>query len=191
MRKLCVLMVGSLFLTGCLTVNVEDNDNVEPMNDNVATNDNASEVNDNGDGMGAVSLLFEATLSGDNEVPAITSNVSGSATFTLSEDGLTLDYTVTVDGDADVNITAAHIHLGSADENGNVVAFLFAPDTSEAADSLEFSGSLTAADLMADLADMDLSELVAILESGGAYVNVHSEGNAAGEVRGQIGPIGE
>lgn len=171
MRKLGLLMIGCLFLTGC------------PAGDDMD--------NDNGDGMGAVSSLFEATLSGDNEVPSITSNVTGAATFTLSEDGLTLDYTVTVDGDADVNITAAHIHLGGADANGAIVVSLFAPEAAEAADNLDFSGSLTAADLVADLAGMDLSELVAILESGGAYVNVHSEGNPPGEVRGQIGPVDE
>lgn len=188
MRKLGVLMIGCLFLAGCPAGDDMDNDNVEPTNDNVAMNDNVA-TNDNGDGMGAVSSQFQATLSGDNEVPSITSNVTGTATLTLSEDGSTLDYTVTVDGDADVNITMAHIHLGGADVNGAVVAFLFDPETAEAADNLEFSGSLTAADLVADLAGMDLSELVANLESGGAYVNVHSEGNEGGEVRGQIGPV--
>lgn len=190
MRKLGLLMIGCLFLTGCPAGDDLDNDNVA-MNDNVATNDNASEDNDNGDGMGAASSLFEATLSGDNEVPPTTSNVTGTATFTLSEDGSTLDYAVTVDGDAAVSITAAHIHLGPADDNGNVVASLFAPATSEAADSLDISGSLTAADLVNELEGMDLSELLANLESGGGYVNVHSEGNPGGEVRGQIGPVDE
>ena len=120
MRKLGLLMIGCLFLTGCPAGDDLDNDNVA-MNDNVATNDN-------GDGMGAVSSLFEATLSGDNEVPSITSNVTGAATFTLSEDGLTLDYTVTVDGDPDVNITAAHIHLGGTDADGATLAPLFAQE---------------------------------------------------------------
>lgn len=169
MRKLGLLTIGCLFLTGCPAGDLADNDN--------------------GDGVGAVSSQFEATLSGDNEVPPITSNVTGSATFTLSEDGLTLDYTLTVDGDADVIIAMAHIHLGGADENGPVVATLFAPENAEAADNLGFSGSLTAADLIADLEGMDLSELLASLQSGGAYVNVHSDGNSAGEVRGQIGPV--
>jgi hypothetical protein len=47
-------------------------------------------------------------------------------------------------------------------------------------------GTITAANLVGALAGQPLSALVEALSSGGAYVNVHTQQNPGGEIRGQI-----
>lgn len=42
-------------------------------------------------------------------------------------------------------------------------------------------------DLVGPLAGMTLEDLVALIESGDAYVNVHTVANPGGEIRGQVG----
>jgi|GEM_PF-1338107 len=77
----------------------------------------------------------------------------------------------------------AHIHEGSAKENGGVLAFLFHSD--EPVDSK--NGLLAAGVLSRDeLGSEDFERLVEMMRTDRAYVNVHSETNPEGEVRGQI-----
>ena len=135
------------------------------------------------------SSVFTASLSGDNEVPAVNSAGSGFATITLSEDATSIDYKLYVNGLDDV--TMAHIHVGPADENGPVAAFLFGPeDPGVATDGLIAEGTITEADLSAtaDVFDGTMAEFVALIESGDTYVNVHTETNPPGEIRGQLEP---
>jgi hypothetical protein len=81
----------------------------------------------------------------------------------------------------------AHIHVGGEDENGPVVAFLFGPVApgGRSAGTLA-RGEITAADLVGPLAGQPLSALVAEIESGDAYVNVHTAEYPMGEIRAQI-----
>ncbi len=102
-------------------------------------------------------------------------------TFTATTDGTYLDYTPVVENI--VSATQAHIHLGAAGENGGVVAFLFGPDEDVA--SIDASGRIAAADLLADVAG-DMAAFLEALNSGNAYVNVHTAALPPGEVRGQI-----
>ena len=130
---------------------------------------------------------FTATLSGDNEVPAVDSDATGTATLELNEDETELTYTVNVAGGE--GITQAHIHVGAADANGPIVVFLFGfLDPGIDVDGELASGTLTGDDLINDLEGMPLSALVDELRAGNAYVNVHSEANPPGEIRGQIEP---
>jgi len=46
-------------------------------------------------------------------------------------------------------------------------------------------GKITSSDLQGPLADKQISDLVNIIKSGGAYVNVHTQQNQNGEIRGQ------
>jgi len=81
------------------------------------------------------------------------------------------------------DVTMAHIHEGSAKENGGVLAFLFHSD--EPVDSK--NGLLVAGVLSRDeLGSEDFERLVEMMRTDRAYVNVHSETNPEGEVRGQI-----
>ena len=64
-----------------------------------------------------------------------------------------------------------------------MAAFLFGP-ADPPVDGVDVSGMIGAADVLQG----DLDSLVAALDAGLAYVNVHTVMYGAGEVRGQIGP---
>ena len=128
---------------------------------------------------------FKATLTGKEEVPAVTTAAEGSAVFELSADGKALAYVLTV---KDIeNATAAHIHAGKVGENGGVVVGLFAGPKKEGKFSGELAkGTITADKLTGSLGGKTVADLVEMLRSGGAYVNVHTTRNPPGEIRGQV-----
>ena len=70
----------------------------------------------------------------------------------------------------------AHIHQGKAEENGQ-------PITSPLSIG---KGKITSTDLQGPLAGKQISDLVNIIKNGRAYVNVHTDQNQNGEIRGQI-----
>jgi len=47
-------------------------------------------------------------------------------------------------------------------------------------------GNITSSDLMGSLAGKSISDLVAKIQSGETYVNVHTGANTNGEIRGQL-----
>jgi len=129
------------------------------------------------------------TLSGDNEVPAVTTDAEGKANFTLNSAGDVLSYTLNAT-DID-NVMQAHIHLASAGKNGPVVAWLYpsAPPAvliSGTHNGLLAEGEIVASELMGPLAGMTISDLMDAIEAGNAYVNIHTSAYPAGEIRGQI-----
>ena len=127
---------------------------------------------------------FTATLSGTQEVPAVMTPAGGEAVFTLSPDGMTLSFTLTVSNINDV--FASHIHLAAPGVVGPVVAPLFIGSKIGPFSGLLAQGTITAADLRGPLLGMPLSALVAEIETGNTYVNVHTTANPGGEIRGQI-----
>lgn len=128
----------------------------------------------------AQTAQYQASLGGGSVVPAVTSSASG--TFAMTVEGIIVTYTLNV-GSIE-NATAAHIHLGAADENGGVVASLFAP--SDPANSIAASGTITA--LLGPLAD-DTAGFATALAEGRLYVQVHTQANPPGELRGQIAAL--
>ncbi len=80
-------------------------------------------------------------------------------------------------------VTQAHIHTGGSDETGPVAAFLFGPvEESGETNGLLAEGSLGADDII-DLTPEELNDLI---HNDGAYLNIHTAENPAGEVRGQL-----
>jgi hypothetical protein len=71
-------------------------------------------------------MTFEATLSGQQEVPAIATPASGSVTATLMGNTLTVEGIFSgLTGLFDPTIAGgAHIHMGYAGENGDVAVLL-------------------------------------------------------------------
>lgn len=135
---------------------------------------------DDDDVQGPEETVFSAQLSGANEVPPVQTDATGMATFTLSEG--TVTYRIEVENL--VNVFAAHIHIAAAGENGPIRVGLFDEDPPVTIDDgLLVEGSFTEADVLEDLTFDDLLDL---METGGAYVNVHTSANPGGEIRGQI-----
>src|ERR1044071_682293 len=142
-------------------------------------------------------LNFVAHPIGDNEVPPHETKAQGQAVFHLSADGTTMEYRVLV---ADINnVVASHIHIGPAGVNGPIVVFLFgnAPPGGGLVNGVLAEGSFTAANFTNVLAGHPMSDLVAALKSGNAYVNVHTNDGIAptntgpgdfpgGEIRDQV-----
>jgi len=126
---------------------------------------------------------------GADEVPANESSAQAQASFKLAADGASLSYKLNV---ANIeNVTQAHIHMAPAGSNGAIVAWLY-PSGPPAqlmpgrSSGTLGEGTITAASLVGPLAGQPLSALVSALDTGNAYVNVHTTQFPGGEVRGNI-----
>lgn len=140
---------------------------------------------------------FRAVLSGGDEVPTRETLARGVATFQLSSDGAELGFRLVV---ANIeNVVAAHIHCGAPGVIGAVGVTLFggAAAGGGRTDGVLATGSVTAPDPGNGCGWADLDAVVAALESGNAYVNVHTSDGVApidtgpgdfpgGEIRGQV-----
>jgi len=137
---------------------------------------------------GQSSNTLIADLSGDNQVPALTSSGSGFASFTVSADETSIAYRLYANDT--VGVTQAHIHLAATGGNGPVATFLFGfADPAVDADGLLADGTITETDLIASTGfDGSMSDFLSALRSGGAYVNLHTVAHPPGELRGQIRP---
>ena len=125
---------------------------------------------------------FTASLSGDQEVPPNTSTAKGWAWFKPTGDSV--GYQVNATGLDKVSM--AHIHGGKTGENGDPIAMLQIMQSSGPINGTLAQGNITSSDLMGSLAGKSVSDLVSTMQSGEAYVNVHTEANPNGEIRGQI-----
>ena len=107
------------------------------------------------------------TLSGMQEVPAVTSSATGSATITIAPDQ-TVSGSVITNG---VDGTMAHIHLAPLGQNGPVIVPM--TKTAENIWSIPAGAKLTDAQYQS-------------FKDGNLYINVHSATNKSGEIRGQL-----
>ena len=122
----------------------------------------------------ASSIQLRTVMTADQEVPSPSGDVSAArgtftATVTRSDTGASISWQLAFSG-LTGNAGAAHIHVAATGTPGPVVLALCGPCQSP----LSGTGNITDATLAA-------------IESGNAYVNVHTATNAAGEIRGQLG----
>lgn len=127
---------------------------------------------------------FLADLLGENEVPAVASDSTGTAAFELNNNDTELDYLLI--GFDLVAASAAHIHLGPAGVNGPVVAALYS-SSGEDVSGIVSQGTLTES----DLSGATMAEVASAMRAGNAYVNVHTAANPGGEIRGQVSVLEE
>ena len=134
---------------------------------------------------------------GDQEVPARETNAQAQAIFHLSKDATELEYKL-IASNID-NVVQAHIHQGPRGANGPIGVFLYGlvPAAGGRTDGVLAQGTITAADFIGPFAGKTVAEVAALMDAGGAYVNVHTNDGVApidtgpgdfpgGEVRGQI-----
>jgi CHRD domain len=118
-------------------------------------------------------------LSGTEEVPPVQTEATGVAEFIPGEDSVAYSVNATnIQG-----VTAGHIHLGKRGENGPIVVTLFKYDSPM--NEVSETGTITADKLEGPLAGKQLSDLGAAGANGTLYVNIHTEQNPNGEIRGQ------
>ena len=130
---------------------------------------------------------YDANLTGDAEVPPVTTNATGLAELELNDDGDEMSFDIQVE---DIEgATQAHIHQGSEGENGEIVVGLFnSTEPTDAEDGTLESGDFTAEDFEGPLQGQNMTDLVELMDDGQAYVNVHTEANPGGEIRGTVVP---
>jgi hypothetical protein len=139
---------------------------------------------------------FVAKLSGDEEVPARATQAMGVAKFKLRDDGTALNFKVNV---ANIeNVFAAHIHCSAVGVNGGIGVTLFmGPDGAGRVSGTLAKGAITAPDPGNACGWTNLAAVLAAMNSGNTYVNVHTNDGVlppntgpgdfpGGEIRGQI-----
>lgn len=117
--------------------------------------------------------VYRATLTGANEVPAVTTTATGTATFTV--DGNDIDYVVTITNwPAGLTVTGAHIHNPPGQGGTGTVLLGW---TTGSITTTGGSGTVTAS-----------AAQLAVIRAGDTYFNVHSSDNTGGEIRGELVP---
>lgn len=111
----------------------------------------------------------KVTLSGEQEIPPVTTSASGNGTFIVGEDK-SVSGKVTISGMA---VTVAHIHENAAGSNGPIIIPL--TKTSDTVWVVPAGAKLTDAQY-------------ASYKAGKLYFNFHSDAHKGGEIRGQIRP---
>ena len=149
-------------------------------------------------GVGAAAIAggnqrkFSERLEGYQEVPALSTDGSGSFRASLNSDGTELNYRLSFDGFAS-DVLFAHIHFENRTNNGPVIVFLCGGGGKPACpvDGGTVTGTIVAADVGAGAAGQGIAagefdEFVDALRSGATYVNVHTVDRPTGEIRAQI-----
>ena len=109
------------------------------------------------------------TLNGSQEVPPVQTSATGAGTITVNDDK-PVSGSVTTKG---VKGTMAHIHEAAPGQNGGVAIPLTKKGDNEWA--------------VPDGAKLN-DEQYKAFKAGNLYVNVHSDANKGGEIRGQLKP---
>jgi hypothetical protein len=123
-------------------------------------------------------LLANATLSGANEVPAVTTTATGTASGSYNKTSKLLNLNVTYAGITPIP-TAWHIHNGASGVAGPVIFnFINASNTTIAS---TFPTPFAYVTPLALATDQETNLL-----AGNNYVNIHSAKNPGGEIRGQL-----
>ena len=117
----------------------------------------------------ALAADVTVTLTGDQEVPAVTTSATGTGTIVIKPDK-SVSGSITTTGFAG---TMAHIHLAAAGTNGPPIITLV--KTSENIWSVPEVSTLT-------------DDQFKSFREGNLYVNVHSAAHPGGEIRTQLKP---
>jgi hypothetical protein len=133
--------------------------------------------------------VFQADLSGANEVPARDTAATGVCGFVVT--GNRVNFSITTEG-LSSGVVGAHIHLAPAGANGPVRVPFINPNlagtntvTPFAApnEGILIENSFGASDVTGGLS---LDDILNAMRNGGAYCNIHTSNFPGGEIRGQI-----
>jgi len=139
----------------------------------------------------AAGLKFSGGLSGDQQVPAVTTTATGKVTAKF-DDGLT-EVVVKISMTNISNITAAHFHCNLPGQNGSVAFSLIPGPAACAVVNNQISCTLTNADMTPNTCASEvgrevnnIAALAFAMREGLIYANVHTMANTGGEIRGQM-----
>src|SRR6266540_814444 len=128
---------------------------------------------------------FTASMSGINEVPPVDTKATGQTTFRTVNNDTTIKYKVNITGFSDA--TGAHIHMGKAGANGEVIVDLLKDSKKNPTKlGMAIRGNITDSSLSGPMKGKTLADLISAIKNGDTYVNVHTPRHPDGEIRGQI-----
>ena len=128
---------------------------------------------------------YRARLSGNQQVPKVKTPATGLLKLAMGPDGLIFQ----LDVDDITSPTAANIHMGRKGENGPPVAGLFGgPAKMGPFSGILSEGGITDQSLLGELQGKTVADLLRLLRTGKAYVNILTTTYPLGEIRGQIIP---
>lgn len=135
--------------------------------------------------------IFKATLTGDQEVPAVDTITTGTIKIRINDDASAGEYSLTVnDG---TKVLVSHIHCGAPGVNGPVIIFLANPpttgDSGKDVDGLWVSNTKFTDDnvvLRTSDCGATLGDIIQAMRNGNTYANVHTAAHPGGEVRANI-----
>ena len=140
---------------------------------------------------------LRTSLSGFEEVPAVSTTGGGDFRAAIDRDSDTIAYEIRYE-DLEGNVLQSHIHFGQEGVNGGITHFLCSnlgngpagtppcPPPPATVTGTITPQTMTAGALAQGLAVGDFDELVRALRAGKVYANVHSSIWPGGEIRGQI-----
>jgi len=117
----------------------------------------------------ALSDEIKVALSGDQEIPPVTTSASGTGSITVGADK-SVSGNVTISG---MSVTVAHVHEAAAGKNGPIIIPL-----------TNASDNVWTVPAGVKLTDAQYESY----KAGNLYFNIHSAAHKGGEIRGQIKP---
>ena len=143
-------------------------------------------------GISKAAELFEARLTGDQEVPAVETDTTGRFEILVNKDATAGEYTLRVNGG--VRVTQAHFHCAPVGVNGPIIVFLagFRAEGWDVDGKWVSNATITDANVILTTTPCGatLEEVFEAARNGNVYVNVHSAAHPSGVVRGQLEPTG-
>lgn len=127
---------------------------------------------------------YSATLRADAERPNPVNLPNAGGSASVVKNGNVYTYTVTYSG-LTGSPTISHIHGPANSTAAAGILVNFTVPAGLPANSGSFSGTFTAADIVASRG-VSGDSLDVLLKNGNSYVNVHSAANPGGEIRGQL-----
>ena len=131
--------------------------------------------------------VMHAYLTGGAEAPtAVNTGAYGHAVITLDPAAGEVSWVIDV-FNYPTGLTASHIHVGSPGTAGPIIID-FAPTAIGVSGPFRFTGSTRNFIARPERGIRSMEEAMIAISAGNAYVNVHSQANPGGEIRGQLCP---
>lgn len=131
--------------------------------------------------------VLHAYLTGGSEAPtAVNTGAFGHAVITIDPSAGEVTWVIDV-FNYPTGLTASHIHVGSPGTAGPIIID-FAPSAIGVSGPFRLAGSTRAFIARPERGIRSMEEAMIAIAAGNTYVNVHSQANPGGEIRGQLCP---
>jgi hypothetical protein len=131
--------------------------------------------------------VLHAYLTGGSEAPTpVNSGAYGHAVITIDPGAGEVSWEIDV-FNYPTGLTASHIHVGSPGTAGPIIID-FAPTAIGVSGPFRLAGSTRNFTARPERGIRSMEEAMIAIAAGNAYVNVHSQANPGGEIRGQLCP---